>query len=157
MKLYNRMESEYLKPKPVGNNSGIAIARSIEQHILISFRWTLTTTWFLLFLIAIFVGISLLASLYSDVWHWFQRSGAIMVGIGAVLSTRRPLGLILESMIDDHGRKSLLQYNTAFNQSELSELRTCVCGFFMVAMGTLIWAYGDLLGCLLYWNTSCLI
>jgi len=80
-----------------------------------------------------------------------------MVSIGVVLSTRRPLSLILESMIDDHGRNSLMQSNAASSRSELGELKTCVCGFIMVAMGTLIWAYGDLLGCLLDWNTSCLI
>jgi len=24
-------------------------------------------------------------------------------------------------------------------------------------MGTLIWAYGDLLGCLMHWDSSCLV
>ena len=151
------MKSQHIPSQPVSNNVDITIATTIEQHILVSARWALTTTWFLLFLVAIFVGISFLASLSTDAWHWFQRSGALMVGIGVVLSTRRPLSLILESMIDDHGRNSLMQSNAAPSRNELSELKTCVCGFIMVAMGTLIWAYGDLLGCLLDWNTSCLI
>jgi len=36
-----------------------------------------------------------------------------------------------------------------------TELKACVCGFAFVAMGTMIWAYGDLLGCLLPWSSSC--
>ncbi|MDH3632758.1 MAG: hypothetical protein OER98_16675 [Gammaproteobacteria bacterium] len=151
------MKPQHVPSQPISNNVDITIARTTEQHILISVQWVLTTTWFLLFLVAIFVGISFLASLSTDAWHWFQRSGALMVSIGVVLSTRRPLSLILESMIDDHGRNSLMQSNAASSRSELGELKTCVCGFIMVAMGTLIWAYGDLLGCLLDWNTSCLI
>jgi hypothetical protein len=40
--------------------------------------------------------------------------------------------------------------------SEPGELQTCVCGFIFVAMGTLFWACGDLLGCLVHWNSACL-
>jgi hypothetical protein len=145
-----------VRTKPVNNSLDIVFARTIEQRILVSIRWVLTTTWFLLLLSAVFVGTSLVASLYTDAWHWFQRSGALMVSIGAVLSTRRPLGLILESILDARGLRRSSQFRDASNQDEVNELRTCLCGFIIVAMGTLIWAYGDLVGCLLYWNTSCL-
>ena len=145
-----------MRTKPVNNSLDIVFARTIEQRILVSIRWVLTTTWFLLLLSAVFVGTSLVASLYTDAWHWFQRSGALMVSIGAVLSTRRPLGLILESILDARGLRRSSQFRDASNQDEVNELRTCLCGFIIVAMGTLIWAYGDLVGCLLYWNTSCL-
>ena len=64
------------------------------QYLLLWFRWALTTSWFLFLLAAVLVGLSLLASFYTDAWHWFQRSGALMVSIGAVLSTRRALRLI---------------------------------------------------------------
>ena len=150
------MESQHVRTKPVNNSLDIVFARTIEQRILVSIRWVLTTTWFLLILSAVFVGTSLVASLYTDAWHWFQRSGALMVSIGAVLSTRRPLGLILESILDARGIRRSSQFRDASNQDEVNELRTCLCGFIIVAMGTLIWAYGDLVGCLLYWNTSCL-
>jgi hypothetical protein len=150
------MESQHVRTKPVNNSLGIVFARTIEQRILVSIRWVLTTTWFLLLLSAVFVGTSLVASLYTDAWHWFQRSGALMVSIGAVLSTRRPLGLILESILDARGLRRSSQFRDASNQDKANELKTCLCGFIMVAMGTLIWAYGDLVGCLLYWNASCL-
>jgi len=126
------------------------------QYLLLWFRWALTTSWFLFMLAAVFVGLSLLASFYTDAWHWFQRSGALMVSIGAVLSTRRALRLILEGMIDDGSSASSLTSGEVSRSSEMGELQTCVCGFLFVAMGTLIWAYGDLLGCLMHWNSSCL-
>jgi len=101
------------------------------------------------------VGSSFVISFNTDAWHWFQRSGALLVSIGALLSTRRALGLILDSMID--GRKLLPPVQVEETAaSEAVELQTCVCGFLFVAMGTFIWAYGDLLGCLLSWELSCL-
>ncbi len=114
------------------------------------------TSWFLFLLAAILVGSSLLASFYMDAWHWFQRSGALMVSIGAILSTRRPLGMILESRTGDIGPQVHTRPEGSSFLSDTGELRTCVCGFLLIAMGTLIWAYGDLLGCLVHWNMSCL-
>jgi hypothetical protein len=105
----------------------------------------------------VLVGVSLLASFYTDAWHWFQRSGALMVSIGAVLSTRRALNLILEGVIRGSTPAESLASGETTQAIDMRELQTCVCGFLFVAMGTMIWAYGDLLGCLLQWNSSCLI
>jgi len=138
------------------NIAVIAIA-TLEQRVLVILNWAVSSTRFLLLLVIFFVGVSLLASLLTDAWHWFQRSGALMVSIGAVLSTRRALGFILDSMIDDGHSKIMTPMNRVPQQSEIGELRTCVCGFMLVASGTLVWAYGDLLGCLLDWSRSCLI
>lgn len=121
-----------------------------------AFRWSVSTNWFLFLLAALLVGGSLLLSWLSDAWHWFQRSGAMMVSIGAILSTRRPLDLILEGMIREPAPAESTTYAGARFLSDSAELKTCVCGFALVAMGTLIWAYGDLLGCLLYRSSSCL-
>ena len=127
------------------------------KYLLLGFRWMLTTSWFLFLLAAGLVGFSLLASFYTDAWHWFQRSGALMVSIGAVLSTRQALRLILESMIGGDNPVRSLTSSEIPESNEMGELQTCVCGFLFVAMGTLIWAYGDLLGCLMHWNSSCLV
>ena len=127
------------------------------QYLLSRFRWALTTSWFLFLLAGVLVGVSLLASFYTDAWHWFQRSGALMVSIGAVLSTRRALSLILEGMIDGSRPARSLPSSEINQWNDMKELKTCVCGFMFVAMGTLIWAYGDLLGCLMHWNASCLV
>ena len=127
------------------------------QHLLRGFRWTLTTSWFLFLLAMVLVGFSLMASFHTDAWHWFQRSGALMVSIGAVLSTRRPLKLIFDDMIGGNYSTRSLSSGATTQSDDMGELQACVCGFLFVALGTMIWAYGDLLGCLLHWNSSCLI
>ncbi|MFA9421147.1 MAG: hypothetical protein ACERLB_13430 [Gammaproteobacteria bacterium] len=137
--------------------TGIASPGVSGHYVLVAFRWMLTTSWFLFLLAAILASISLLASFYTDAWHWFQRSGALMVSIGAILSTRHPLGLILDSMISDSAPRIHNQSDESAFLNNMGELRTCICGFIFVAMGTLTWAYGDLLGCLVHWDSSCLV
>ena len=110
---------------------------------------------FLYLLATVLVGGSFLISFHTDAWHWFQRSGALLVSIGALLSTRRALGLMLDSLIDGSDLVQQVQ-SEQIATSEAGELRTCVCGFLLVAMGTFIWAYGDLLGCLLPSQLACL-
>ncbi len=150
------MESQQQSSQTIGSNPAITSARFLGRYVLRPFRWVLMTSWFLFLLAAILVGSSLLASFYMDAWHWFQRSGALMVSIGAILSTRRPLGMILERMTGDIGPQVHTRPEGSSFLSDIGELRIRVCGFLFVAMGTLIWAYGDLLGCLVHWNMSCL-
>lgn len=148
------MESQPLNTQASSRNSRITQARVHPRYLILLFRWLVTTNWFLYLLAAILVITSFLVSYYTDAWHWFQRSGALMVSIGAILSTRHALGLMLESMNGEIGARSQTDDSTYLNSIE--ELRTCICGFILVAMGTFIWAYGDLLGCLVHWNGLCL-
>ncbi len=151
------MYSQYPDPGDRGAKPAPSLADQFADYLLRSFRWVVTTNWFLFLLAALLVGGSLLISFHTDAWHWFQRSGALLVSIGAILSTRRPLCIILEGMIV--GQDIDTPADTAGENllSNPSELQACVCGFAFVAMGTMIWAYGDLLGCLLPWSSSCLI
>jgi hypothetical protein len=110
---------------------------------------------FLYLAAAVLVGSSFVIAFHADAWHWFQRSGALLVSIGALLSTRRALGLMLDSMIYGGKLVQSLQ-DEEIDDYAAAELQTCVCGFLFVAMGTFIWAYGDLMGCLLSWEMSCL-
>jgi hypothetical protein len=150
------MKTHYQTAGDTGGNPVTSPAGHFPQYLLRAFRWAVSTNWFLFLLAALLVCGSLLTSYYTEAWHWFQRSGALMVSIGAVLSTRRPLGLILEGMIDERVAAESTTIARVAALSDSAELRTCVCGFAFVAMGTMIWAYGDLLGCLLYWDSSCL-
>jgi hypothetical protein len=131
-------------------------AVSLPAHyVLLAFRWVVLNSRFLYLLAAVLVGGSFLLSFNTEAWHWFQRSGALLVSIGALLSTQRALGLMLDSMINGGDLAQQVQ-GEQIATSEAGELRTCVCGFLLVAMGTFIWAYGDLLGCLLSSQLSCL-
>ena len=151
------MESQLHDSLTTGSNTSITSPGVPGHYMLSAFRWMLTTSWFLFLLASILVGSSLLVSFYSDAWHWFQRSGALMVSIGAILSTRQALSLILDGMIGSSGQQAHQDSAGPAFLDNAGELRTCICGFIFVGMGTLIWAYGDLLGCLVNWDGSCLV
>jgi len=139
-----------------GSESAIGTVSLPTCYLLLAFRWAFSNSRFLYLLAAVLVGGSFLISFQTDAWHWFQRSGALLVSIGALLSTRRALGLMLDSLINGSDLALQVQGEQT-TTSEAGELRTCVCGFLLVAMGTFIWAYGDLLGCLLPSQLSCLV
>jgi hypothetical protein len=149
------MSSQSTGSSSPGSDPDTFIARLPVHYLLLAFRWAISNSRFLYFLATVLVGGSLLMSFHTDAWHWFQRSGALLVSIGALLSTRRALGLMLDSLIDGNDLVQQVQSEQIVG-SEAGELQTCVCGFLLVAMGTFIWAYGDLLGCLLPSQLACL-
>jgi hypothetical protein len=141
---------------PRSDSESVISALSLPAHyVLLAFRWVVSNSRFLYLIAAVLVGGSFLMSFNTDAWHWFQRSGALLVSIGALLSTRRALGLMLDALIDGTDLVQQVQ-GEQIATSEAGELQTCVCGFLLVAMGTLIWAYGDLLGCLSPSQLACL-
>jgi len=149
------MASQSTGSSSPGSGPLISAAGQPGHFLLLAFKWTVSNSRFLYAVAFVLVGSSFVISLNTDAWHWFQRSGALLVSIGAMLSTRRALGLMLDSMIDGSKLLQPVQVEETV-ASEVVELQTCVCGFLFVAMGTFIWAYGDLLGCLLSWELSCL-
>ncbi len=83
------------------------------------------------------VGVSLLFSLITKDWTWFSRSGSVLTFVAIFLSSRQ--------VIRTAGMRS---ENPAANpeadfriDKDASEW-----GFSFLAVGTLIWGYGDLLG-----------
>jgi hypothetical protein len=149
------MTSQSTSSSRSGSEPAINAVSLPAHYILLAFRWMVLNSRFLYFLAAVLVGGSFLISLHNYSWHWFKRSGALLVSIGALLSTRRALGLMLDSLISGSDLAQQV-HAEQITTSEVGELRTCVCGFLLVAMGTFIWAYGDLLGCLLPSQLSCL-
>ena len=71
----------------------------MKKTVLHIIRWLMTTTGFLLVLAAGILGVSFFISYLTGQWHWFQRSGALLVSIGAILSTRRLLRVGLTGML----------------------------------------------------------
>lgn len=105
-----------------------------------SFRWMVTSNVFLFTVAIAIVGGSFTASATLDAWHWFQRSGALLVSIGAILSTQHMLRAITDTLLNTPKTVST-------KAQQHKDLVTCFIGFWIVGMGTLIWAYGDLAGC----------
>ena len=128
-----------------------ALPTRVWAALLLAFRWMVTTDRFLFTIATLIVGGSFALSYTMDDWHWFQRSGAMLASIGAILSTRPVLRTTIDTML------ARLRVNRARAQDgELAsaDLAACFVGFWVVGTGTLIWAYGDLLACLL--GSNCL-
>ena len=120
----------------------------------------MTTTSFLLILGGCIIGASFVISIYTGQWHWFQRSGALLVSIGAILSTRRMLRLGLEGlMLGSSYFETVVSVER--NKGDAKDLETkhdiisAYWGFGVVGIGTLVWAYGDLIECLIAQNMNC--
>jgi hypothetical protein len=94
--------------------------------------------------------ISLLASIKSKNYHWFQRSGAIVVIFGTLLLLRATLLTPLRERALDR-----LNYAKWGAREELEKQEKQIWkeeiiwenfGLVMIIMGSAIWAYGDLIG-----------
>jgi len=133
----------------------------MKRITLLAVKWLMTTISFLLIAGVIIIGVSFFAGYYTDQWHWFQRSGALLVSIGAILSTRRMLRSGLDGLM--HGSSAsevLAAIEKIRGYTEDSETKrdliSAYWGFTVVGLGTVVWAYGDLIGCIIELNMSCL-
>ena len=84
-------------------------------------------------------------SLHTNNWGWFARSGSVLGILGAVLSCRSVLRLTREERV----RIRNMNIVECFTPSELEDQErdsvATVIGVLLLLLGTLIWAYGDLL------------
>jgi membrane-anchored protein YejM (alkaline phosphatase superfamily) len=86
-------------------------------------------------LLALVLGVA--AALRSGDWSEFARAGAVMVVIGALVTA-------WESLREDEGVLGALRRIVSRQRRSTETLGLCL----MIA-GTLIWAFGDLVGVLL--------
>ena len=121
----------------------------------------MTTIIFLLIIGAIILAASFIASYYTGQWHWFQRSGALLVSIGAILSTRRLLRSGLDGLLHGSSASDVIaaiekiRVYTVDHETR-RDLLSAYRGFSVVGLGTVIWAYGDLIECIIELNLICL-
>ena len=114
-------------------------------------RWLIHTPTILAGLsLTIIIG-SLVASFYLNEWHWFQRFGALSVSIGAVLSTRRILRFGIDGALRGETYFEVIarRVTDPWNMDDEETYCDLLCsywGFWIVGIGTIIWAFGDLLG-----------
>lgn len=105
------------------------------------------------FLILSIVGVSfsLYVSMSSCQWHWFQRSGSLLVICGVYLSAR---SIFRKGIIDAIHSESHIDYGHIVpTEEEIIEkklrgwdIRFAYVGAIIALIGTLISAYGDLFG-----------
>ncbi len=93
---------------------------------------------------------SFAVSFFAHDWTWFGRSGAILTLSGAVLAVRPLLRMGVEEFyrdqhtIDGGHVEPTPEEVEAERQGQL-DVRASHIGFWFVVIGTIIWAYGDLI------------
>lgn len=74
--------------------------------------------------------------------HWFQRSGALLVILGAIFESK----YILRS--PDENKTAVVGMLTIYTEEEADNSRKFKfkthAGFYIIFLGTLIWGYGDI-------------
>lgn len=110
----------------------------------------LSNIWLLILLAVLIALISIAVSISSGKWHWFGRSGAWLTVIGIILSARPLIRMGTDKWIQSKGiinLGSLVPTPNEIENSKQSNLDDSAfqVGIPMSIIGTLIWAYGDLI------------
>lgn len=129
----------------------------------------LSSIQFLLILALLIVAFSIYADKGCSSWIWFQRSGSILVIVGALFTYRSIVRLgiqgvgslnisilkgRIESTTDYPGTTQKVNISfdekthKSIHEDRMDKLAGYIGVFFMLT-GTLIWGYGDLLGSLM--------
>ena len=110
------------------------------------FKFLFTNIWFLGAFGISWVTFSIYLSRRYGTWHWFARSGAILAIVGGMLSCRTILRRTSEYR---HGILHLSMIET-LSEEEFVDIETdehaTIIGVIFIVSGSLIWAYGDLIG-----------
>ena len=94
--------------------------------------------------------VSLAVDLVMGTHVWFHRSGALLVICGAMLGTRKFVRLGIKEALKelteiDAGHFSPTPEEIRKEQEIRYDVWSAKVGLFFLAIGTLIWAYGDLI------------
>ena len=111
----------------------------------------LSNTYLLVGIAVTAVVTSILVSYLTCKWHWFGRSGAIVTMIGVILSVRPVIRMGYDewikslSIIDGGHYPPTPEEIEEERQMNLDAMASRI-GIYMALVGTLVWAYGDLVG-----------
>lgn len=94
---------------------------------------------------------SFLGSYLTGKWHWFGRSGAIVTMTGVILSVRplvrKGFAEWVRSMhVFDCGSLDPTPAEIEEERQEKLDATASHIGVYMALIGTIVWAYGDLIG-----------
>lgn len=122
----------------------------IRRVVLRLALWVLSTPMILVLASILITAGAFILSYTLDQWHWFPRFGALSVSLGAMLSTRRILRIGIQGLLMGENYFVIAQrerqVSDGGNFETQCDLMCSYFGFWVVAFGTLIWAFGDLVG-----------
>lgn len=130
---------------------GVGIAPLKHHTNLHQMKRLFSNTQFLIAASLLFVLASVAASFWSNQWHWFGRSGAILT-IAGLLLTFRPLvsmGLadwLQSQSVIDCGHLVATAAETEADRQVKIDGNASKLGVSMTIVGTLVWPYEDFVG-----------
>jgi len=120
-------------------------ATYLEDSIMMK---TITSHWFSAVWTIVVMMLSTAASIYTQDPSYVARAGALLTLAGIFMTTRRLLVQSAEKQSFDplkHASKQTLMVDLEVSeQEEIEHLKAEKCGFWFLIMGTIVWAYGDL-------------
>ena len=108
----------------------------------------ITSHWFSGVWTMVSMTLSIIVSIYTEDASHVARAGALVTLAGIFMTTRRLLVKSAEKQSFDplkQGSKHVpLLESELLEKEEIEHLKAEKCGFWFLIVGTLIWAYGDL-------------
>ena len=104
------------------------------------------------FLLAVALGVAVIgiaASLAAGEWHWFSRSGAVVVLVGVLISARKCVRIGFEGLYQDVtaidcGPSLQASEPESTSKERGQDIRAAQRGIWVAVVGTLMWGFGDL-------------
>ena len=115
---------------------------SPSRHPL--FLLCFTNTIFLIIVTIVCLVLNIILSTKTNNWHWFARSGALIVIIGGIFSFRSTLRLTKKERIRRRNMNIIERFTNIEKNNQEKDSIAIMIGVFMIVIGTIIWAYGDL-------------
>lgn len=79
-------------------------------------------------------------------WQWFMRSGAVTIVLGAVISFRNVLRLTEEERMRFRNMNIIECFSESEKTNQENDSMAVVYGVWVMISGTMVAAYGDLIG-----------
>lgn len=104
---------------------------------------------FLLTMAILVAVVGIAASSVTGEWHWFSRSGPVVVLVGVLISARKCVRTGVEVLFQDATAIDCAPSLQASEQENAekergTDIRAAQWGIWVAVVGTLIWGFGDL-------------
>jgi len=80
-----------------------------------------------------------------DNWKWFSRSGSVLIIIGSILAFRSTIRLTSEERERRRNMTIIETFTPLEKADQEKDSFAIIIGTILMILGTLIWAYGDLI------------
>jgi hypothetical protein len=109
------------------------------------FLFLFTNIWFLAIFAGVWTVVWIAISWFSRNWMWFARSGSVIAILGGIMTGRPVLRLSPAERVRFRHMGLVEQFTEDELQDQERDSNAMQSGVTLILIGTLIWAYGDLL------------